>query len=54
MDVIVVGGGIGGLTAAVALTRQGHRVEVCSNRRRSSPRWARACRCGRIRRGERG
>ena len=27
-DILVVGGGIGGLTAALALTRDGHRVTV--------------------------
>ena len=27
-DILVVGGGIGGLTAALALTRDGHRVLV--------------------------
>jgi len=33
MNVIIVGGGIGGLAAAVALTRRGHRVEVLEQAR---------------------
>lgn len=33
LNVIIVGGGIGGLTAAIALRRQGHHVQVRSFRR---------------------
>ncbi len=29
MDILIAGGGIGGLTAALALHRDGHRVQVC-------------------------
>lgn len=29
LHVLIIGAGIGGLTAAIALRQQGHRVEVC-------------------------
>ena len=29
LNVLIVGAGIGGLAAAIALRRQGHHVEVC-------------------------
>lgn len=29
LRVLIIGAGIGGLTAAIALRQQGHRVEVC-------------------------
>ena len=28
MDILIVGGGIGGLTAALALARDGHQIQV--------------------------
>jgi salicylate hydroxylase len=30
LDVLVIGAGIAGLSAAIALGKQGHRVVVCS------------------------
>jgi 2-polyprenyl-6-methoxyphenol hydroxylase-like FAD-dependent oxidoreductase len=32
LDIAVVGGGIAGLAAAIALRRTGHKVTVCSSR----------------------
>ncbi|KAL4803143.1 hypothetical protein BDV18DRAFT_145204 [Aspergillus unguis] len=32
LHVLIAGAGIGGLSAAIALRKQGHRVEVCSLR----------------------
>ena len=43
-DVIIVGGGIGGLSAAYALSRKGLRVRAATSARRSSARSVPACR----------
>lgn len=33
LDVLVIGAGVAGLSAAIALGKQGHRVVVCSARK---------------------
>lgn len=37
MDILIAGGGIGGLTAALALQRDGHRVQVCESAAQLKP-----------------
>lgn len=36
LDVLVIGAGIAGLSAAIALGRQGHRVVVCPQKQLAS------------------
>jgi len=37
LDIVIAGGGIGGLTAALALAQQGHRVTVCESSAQLKP-----------------
>jgi FAD-dependent urate hydroxylase len=46
MKVIIIGAGIGGTSAGIALQPLGHDVVIYDQMRENKP-WAQPCRCGR-------